>query len=85
MLQKIILVFLIIFSLSSCSKEKDLGYKPQDKVDPFQIYREGYEAFERGDYFFAQKKFLEARSIVTKLLLNDSTNQERKYSQIQKI
>ena len=60
MLQKIILVFLIIFSLSSCSKEKDLGYKPQDKIDPFQIYREGYEAFERGDYFFAHKRFLTA-------------------------
>ena len=60
MLQKIILVFLIIFSLSSCSKEKDLGYKPQDKIDPFQIYKEGFDAFERGDYFFAHKKFLTA-------------------------
>ena len=35
-------------------------YKPTEKVNPYEIYKEGYEAFQRNDYFFASKKFSEA-------------------------
>ena len=59
MFQKIVIIFILIFSLLSCSKN-EITYEPQDKVDAYELYREGYNAFERGDYFFANKKFSEA-------------------------
>jgi len=59
MFRKIFIIFILIFSLESCSK-KEVGYTPKDKVDAFKIYQEGFDAFEEGDYFFANKKFTEA-------------------------
>tara|TARA_B100000767_G_scaffold93199_1_gene89614 strand:+ start:165 stop:989 length:825 start_codon:yes stop_codon:yes gene_type:complete len=60
MLQRIVLIFLLIFSLLSCSKNKKLEYEALNEIDPYQIYQEGYIAFEKGDYFYANKKFSEA-------------------------
>ena len=40
--------------------QKRVTYKPTEKVNPYEIYKEGYEAFQRNDYFFASKKFSEA-------------------------
>ncbi len=53
--------FLFIFSLSliACGKNQSL-YEPTIKIDPYQSYKEGYQAFEKNDYFFANKKFSEA-------------------------
>ncbi len=51
-----ILIFLFLFS---CTNKK-AEYTPLQKVDPYKVYQEGFSAFEKGDYFFAQKKFLEA-------------------------
>tara|TARA_Y100000591_G_scaffold141508_1_gene121552 strand:- start:18 stop:836 length:819 start_codon:yes stop_codon:yes gene_type:complete len=48
-------IFLILFSCSNKQEE----YKPSQKTDPYKTYREGFSAFEKGDYFYAQKKFLE--------------------------
>ena len=45
--------------LFSCSKEK-VQYEPKPRLDPYILYEEAYKAFERGDLFFAQKKFSEA-------------------------
>ncbi len=59
MLQKIFLIFILIFSFTSCSK-KDAEYKPKERVDPYVLYKEGFELFENGNYFFAEKKFTEA-------------------------
>jgi len=59
MCRKIVLIFIFVFSLQSCSKNEVI-YEPQEKVDAYELYREGYNAFERGDYFFANKKFSEA-------------------------
>ena len=59
MYQKIILVILIIFITSSCSK-KELEYEPKTKNNPYKLYQEGFEEFEKGNYFFANKKFSEA-------------------------
>ena len=59
MLQKIFLIFILVLSLNSCSK-KDIGYEPKGKVNPYTLYQEGFELFERGDYFYAEKKFTEA-------------------------
>ena len=56
----VVRIFILIsFLFISCSKE-EVGYIPTEKIDPYVIYKEGYEALEKGDYFFAQKKFLEA-------------------------
>lgn len=55
-----ILINLILF-FTSCSKEETI-YKPNDKRDPYVVYQEGYEAFEKNNFFFANKKFLEAEA-----------------------
>ena len=53
-------IFLLIIILtSSCSKEK-IVYQPTQKVDPYLVYKEGIDAFEKNDYFYASKKFTEA-------------------------
>ena len=59
MFQKTILIFILIFTLFSCSN-KDVEYEPQNKLNPYTLYQEGFEAFSNGDYFFANKKFSEA-------------------------
>tara|TARA_X000000950_G_scaffold253769_1_gene317009 strand:- start:1088 stop:1843 length:756 start_codon:yes stop_codon:yes gene_type:complete len=35
-------------------------YEISDTKDPYSLYKEGYEAFEKNDFFFASKKFSEA-------------------------
>ena len=51
--------FLLIIFLYSCSKNKEV-YKPSEQINPYEVYREGLEAFEKNDFFFASKKFTEA-------------------------
>ena len=53
----ILAISLVLFI--SCSKEEPV-YKPKPKVNPYFVYNEAYEALKKGDYFYAQKKFLEA-------------------------
>tara|TARA_Y200000002_G_scaffold382913_1_gene402025 strand:+ start:1628 stop:2455 length:828 start_codon:yes stop_codon:yes gene_type:complete len=61
MYQKLILIFILIFSLLSCSKNKDIEYEiNKGKADPYKLYEEGLNAFDKGDYFYAEKKFSEA-------------------------
>ena len=55
---RIILIFISIL-LISCSKQES-PYEIKQKEDPYKIYEEAYNAFEKGDYFYAQKKFTEA-------------------------
>ena len=55
----IIIFFLIVFS--ACSKNKEeIIYQPSEKTNPYELYKEGLTAFERNDFFFAEKKFTEA-------------------------
>ncbi len=60
MYQKLTLILVLVLCLFSCSKNKDLKYNPKDQADPYILYQEGLKAFEKGDYFFAEKKFSEA-------------------------
>ncbi len=61
MFQKIIIILILIFINISCAKKKDeVQIQLQKKVDPYQVYSEGFEAFSKGDYFYANKKFSEA-------------------------
>ena len=59
MYQKIFIIFILIFSIQSCSKN-ELGYEPKSKIDAYKTYQEGLAAFEKRDYFYAEKKFSEA-------------------------
>ena len=59
MVFRLVLILGIIFTLFSCSKEKGV-YEPTKKVNPYVLYEEGLEAFDRNDFFFASKKFSEA-------------------------
>ena len=54
------LIIVIIFLLTSSCSKKEVLYEPSDKVDPYLIYKEGLEAFEQNDFFYADKKFSEA-------------------------
>ena len=63
---KIFIFIVSIILLISCSKEQP-EYQLQPKEDPYKIYKVAYEAFEKGDYFFAQKKFLEVELAVDKV------------------
>ena len=56
---KLFLIIIFSFLVLSCSK-KDVAYKPIKKESPYVLYKEGLDAFERNDYFFASKKFTEA-------------------------
>ena len=60
MYQKLIFIILIIFITVNCSKKEEITYKPKNLKDPYELYQEGFDAFSRGDYFFAEKKFSEA-------------------------
>ena len=56
---RLFLVFIYIIALSSCSK-KEVIYQPSEKISPYILYKEGLDAFEKNDFFFANKKFSEA-------------------------
>ena len=57
---RFLLVFLFLIFTISCSKKNDTVYQPSQKVNPYVLYNEGIEAFEKNDFFFANKKFSEA-------------------------
>ena len=60
MILRLTLVIIFSFLVLSCSKDKEIDYEPSKKVDAFAIYKEGMEAFEVNDFFYASKKFSEA-------------------------
>ena len=59
MLRKLLLIIGIMIIFQSCSK-KDLALEKNEIVDPYNLYKEGMQAFKKNDYFFANKKFSEA-------------------------
>ena len=60
MLRRLFLLFALNLLIFSCSKDDSIVYKPIEKSDPYVLYKEGLEAFEKNDFFFANKKFSEA-------------------------
>ena len=67
MLSKIISSLLLIVLLVSCSKKEPEINIPADQDKSFEIYKEAIEAMNRGDYFYASKKFSEAEPIMPKI------------------
>ena len=59
MYQKITIIFFTVLLAYSCSKD-NVELNIQDKNDSFRLYQEAYDGFERGDFFYASKKFSEA-------------------------
>jgi outer membrane protein assembly factor BamD len=59
MFSRIFLILSLTIVLYSCSKKEKI-YEPSSKVDPYELYREGIEAFENNNFFFSSKKFSEA-------------------------
>ncbi|MFZ9714840.1 MAG: outer membrane protein assembly factor BamD [Pelagibacteraceae bacterium] len=67
MLSKIISSLLLIVLLVSCSKKEPEINIPADQDKSFEIYKEAVEAMNRGDYFYASKKFSEAEPILPRI------------------
>ncbi len=59
MLRRFFILIFFFTLFQSCSKDK-LVYEPSEKVNPYELYKEGLEAFDRNEFFFASKKFSEA-------------------------
>ena len=55
-----LVITLFLLTLSCSGAKKDAIYEPSNKLNPYDLYNEGIEAFEKNDYFFASKKFSEA-------------------------
>jgi outer membrane protein assembly factor BamD len=53
-------LLIILLSLSACSSKEKPIYTPSEKINPYEIYKEGLNAMKENDYFFANKKFEEA-------------------------
>jgi len=54
------LLLILLFINISCAKKEDQVYVVKKKIDPYILYEEGFKAFEKNDFFFANKKFVEA-------------------------
>jgi outer membrane protein assembly factor BamD len=59
MLFRVLIALILSLNLYSCSKDDQL-YVATDKIDPYKSYKEGLDAFEKNDFFFANKRFSEA-------------------------
>ena len=64
MYQKLFLVLFIILFITECSKKEEISVKPPDEKESYKIYKEGLDAMEQGDFFFAAQKFSEAEKIL---------------------
>ena len=56
---RILISFCLVLFLYSCSKNEEIIYAPQDNIDPYASYKEGFEAFEINDFVYADTKFSE--------------------------
>ena len=75
-----LLIFATLFVFFiSCSKEEAV-YQSKPKENPYFVYNEAYEALEKGDYFYAQKKFLEAEVSSEKIELASKASLMASYS-----
>tara|TARA_B100001057_G_scaffold260303_1_gene260480 strand:- start:320 stop:1162 length:843 start_codon:yes stop_codon:yes gene_type:complete len=64
MYQKLFIVLFIILFITECSKKKEISVKPPDEKESYKIYKEGLDAMEQGEFFFAAQKFSEAEKIL---------------------
>ena len=61
MLSRFLVAITVTIILNSCAnKNNELEYESSKQKDPYEIYKEGLEAFNTNDFFFASEKFSEA-------------------------
>ena len=61
MLSRFLVALTVIIILNSCAKKNnEFEYENSKQKDPYEIYKEGLEAFNTNDFFFASEKFSEA-------------------------
>ncbi len=61
MLFRFLSILTIFLFFTSCSKDKPV-YQPTEKIDPYILYEDAYTEFKKNNFFYANKKFLEAES-----------------------
>ncbi len=65
MYRKLFLIITLLIFITDCSKKKDdLSIKPPDAEKSYLIYKEGLDAMNAGEFFFAAQKFSEAEKIL---------------------
>ena len=79
MLRIFLISLLLIISLNSCAKKKD-DKLVSSQQNPYNVYEEGLEAFNKNDYFFAHKKFSESEIIFEDLQLAAKASVMSSYS-----
>ena len=53
MLSRFLLALIVTIALNSCAKKNnEFEYKNSKQKDPYEIYKEGLEAFNTNDFFF---------------------------------
>jgi|TARA_B110000211_G_C14034771_1_gene533947 outer membrane protein assembly factor BamD len=67
MYHKILYIFLITFLCFSCSKKEIVIEKPSEQSKSFELYQDAVDAMNKGEFFYASKKFSEAELILPKL------------------
>ena len=67
MYQKLIYLLITIFLFTSCGKETPETNVPPSKDKSFEVYKEAVSEMNRGEFFFASKKFSEAESILPQI------------------
>ena len=78
-----LLILIIIFSLTSCSeKQEKVSLIKEDNLEMQMIeaYNEGFEEFNRGDIFFAAKKFNEVELLYPQSIWAPRSNLMAAYS-----
>jgi outer membrane protein assembly factor BamD len=74
MYQKLIYSLLIFFLIISCNKKEVELNIPPDKDKSFEIYKEAVDSMQRGDLFYAAKKFSEAEAILPTVELSSKAS-----------
>ena len=67
MYRKLTYYILIIFLFAACSKKELEVNIPPEQGKSFEIYKEAVDLMNKGDYFYASKKFSEAESILPQI------------------
>ena len=62
--RKLIYFFFIFFFITSCSKKEPESNIPPNRDKALAVYKEALEALDKGDAFYAAKKFSEAEPIL---------------------
>ena len=61
MLSRFLVALTLVIILNACAKKNnEFEYEKSKQKDPFEIYKEGLEAFNTNDFFFASERFSEA-------------------------